>query len=231
VAYIGRQLINGGPGFNDCLVVAEVSPASGPPGALVNERCAINLTSTHAGESLGTTVSWAWDNLRLAYSSMWYTINPDLTKTPHGGLYVAEVPRDASSTPRDIRVQLSDGDPPLGRPTFSPVDYDDRVLFARQRDTSANARADIWVATVPASYDPLTTVAPTQITNGGNTQTTYQLQGIDWSPDGQWLAFTAHPLSSAQSFQIYKIRTDGSQKSVALTNSKKQGYGLTTWRR
>ena len=92
--------------------------------------------------------------------------------------------------------------------------------------------ADIWTVAVAFGYDPAANgpLLAVQITKSGNTQTTYELMNIEWSPDAQWLAFDAMPLSISAARQIYKIRADGSGKSATLTNSKKQGYVLTGWR-
>lgn len=217
------------------IFVADVSYSAGVPTALWTERCLVQPKLDHPGETPYSLISWASDNLRVAYSTEKYVTAADGSIQRQDSVYVAYLPLSTSSdSPYDRKVQFADGDRSVQmNPTFSPVAYSDQLAVARHRDSgSANQSNDIWTVAVPFGYDAAVNgpLLPVQITRSGNTQTTYELMNIEWSPDAQWLAFDAMPLSISAARQIYKIRADGSGKSATLTNSKKQGYILTGWR-
>jgi Tol biopolymer transport system component len=105
------------------------------------------------------------------------------------------------------------------QPVFSQVPYDDRLIFKRIRSLSPYVLYDIWQVTVPSDYTGWR-LPPKAITNKSNTQTTWGMSRVAWSPDGQWIAYTAYQQLYTMSV-TYKLRSDGSGKSVALTNTKK----------
>ena len=49
----------------------------------------------------------------------------------------------------------------------------------------------------------------------------------EWSPDGEYISF----MGSEPPKQIHKVKSDGSERAVKLTNFEApQGYWLTGWR-
>jgi hypothetical protein len=253
IAYLGSLCYaidaDGQCQFKGGLIVGEiVRDSSGLPVAVDNERLVVEVSKTFASQCVDlnpcvyeylTGFSWAPDNQRLAY------VLGQTNRTSSGStsqffvnlVYVPPYPE----LPATTKLSFSDGDQSNGTTlSFSPVkrlDQQGNVYFrlALKRHpvspgNSTSGRCEIWVGEVPSGYNGSNTLVLRRVTTSTNAKDTYFLGNIDWSPDEQWLAYDGY--TSALSLRnLYKIRSDGSGKSIALTNSKKANFYLSGWRK
>jgi hypothetical protein len=217
--------------FKSGLIVGEIArDSSGLPVAVDNERLVVE-----ASASL-TSISWAPDNLRLAYV-VGHTNAVGISEFLINLVYAPPYPE----LPATTKLLFSDGDQSNSTTlSFSPVKRLDqqgnvyfRLALKRHTDAPGNStsgRCDIWVVEVPSGYNGSNPLVPWRVTTSTNAKDTYFMGNIDWSPDEQWLAYDGYT-SGLSLRNLYKIRSDGSSKSIALTNSKKINFYLSGWRR
>jgi hypothetical protein len=215
--------------FKPGLIVGEVvHDSSGLPVGVDNERLVVEVSN----EGL-YSFSWAPDNLRLAY----VLGRANGNGTSEFSINVVYAP-PYPELPATTKLVFSDGDQSNGTTlSFSPVTRLDqqgnayfKLAFKRLTDALGNVRLDVWVVDVPSGYDGSSILVPKRITTASNAKNTYSLGLIGWSPDEQWLVYDGYT-SGSGSRNLYKIRSDGSGKSIALTNSKKASLQLSGWRK
>ena len=173
----------------------------GVPVSLENER----LVVARGNDYLIPFLSWSWDDTRIAYG---------VSVNAFSEIYVVDLSNPL--TPYEVHIE---GGGEVYSPNFSPVD--DRLLL---RQTTRSTCANIYVVHVSLNYDGITPLPAARITKS-------KLQDCpmghpQWSPDGEYISFTG----TVKPSQIHKIKSDGSEKAVKLTNSEAQGYWVTGWR-
>ena len=173
----------------------------GVPVSLENER----LVVARGNDYLIPFLSWSWDDTRIAYG---------VSVQAFHEIYVVDLWNPLS--PYEVHIE---GGGEAYSPNFSPVD--DRLLL---RQTTRSTCADIYVVHVSLNYDGITPLPATRITKSkpqdcptGTPQ---------WSPDGEYISFTGTKIPR----QIHKVKSDGSERAVKLTDSEAQGYCVTGWR-
>lgn len=248
IAYTGKLCYaigtDGQCQFKQGLIVGEVvRDTLGVPSAIQNERLVVEITKTYESQCNGTSActyeylsgfTWAPDNRRLAY-----VVERNSTGQPteffFNIVYAPPYPELPAITP----LAFSDGNQTnRNSVSFSPITKLDgqgnalfNLAFSRLTDARGSVRFDIWTVSIPASYDGTAALVPRRITTSTNARNTYQLVGIDWSPDEQWLAYSGYTNSLYAVLNLYKIRSDGSGKSITLTNSTKSSLVLSGWRK
>lgn len=227
ILHQGRQVVtvDGAAFEQDCLVVGEVvSDAAGAPVFLDNERCAINLTTTHPSESLAAAV-WTSDNDRVVYQTVYRASGYEETR-----MYVAAVPRSATTAISDVRIVIAEPTQAVGGlqwrwyPATSPVSGDHRLAYWRYRNNGGMYRWDLFVVSVPPDYAGEPLPAQAIVTN------ITEARALDWSPDGKWLAYSA--LASGFYHQIFKISVQAGKITALTSNKDKRDYGFAylRWR-
>ncbi len=209
----GTQLAYAGTRYNPALDVIEKgifvgkvkdNDGNGVPDTIENEMMVVE---EGANEYLFPHLSWSWDDTRIAYG---------VSVNAFSEIYVVDLSNPL--TPYEVHIE---GGGYVSTPSFSPRPYDDRLLL---RHTTRSTCADIYVVHVSLNYDGITPLPATQITKSKpqDCPTT----APQWSPDGEYISFTGSKIPK----QIHKIKSDGSEKAVKLTNSEAQGYWVTGWR-
>ena len=210
------QLAYAGTRYNPALDVIEKgifvgkvkdNDGNGVPDTIENEMMVVE---EGANEYLIPFLSWSWDDTRIAYY---------VRESFANEIYVVDV----SMAPPEIYEIHIEGGGYVSTPSFSPRPYDDRLLL-RQKTRFTVSCLDIYVVHVSLNYDGITPLPAARITKS-------KLQDCpmghpQWSPDGEYISFTG----SKSPRQIHKIKSDGSEKAVKLTNSEAQGYWVTGWR-
>lgn len=251
IAYQGKLCYaideNGNCQFRQGLIIGEVvRDSSGVPIGVDNERLVVEVAKTYESQCIGTnpcvweylhSFSWSPDNQRLAYviSRTNRTSNGSFTDYFIYLLNSAPYP----ALPVSTKLVFSDGDQSNRTAlSFSPVTRLDqqgnplfRLAFSRLTDAVGAVRLDIWVTNVPSAYDGSYSLTPKRITTSSNAKNTYELSHINWSPDEQWLAYDGYTSALSLPRNLYKIRSDGSGKTITLTNSKKADLSLSSWRK
>ena len=178
----------------------------GVPVSLENER----LVVARGNDYLIPFLSWSWDDTRIAYG---------VSVKAFSEIYVVDLSNPL--TPYEVHIE---GGGEVHTPNFSPVD--DRLAF-RQR-TSLSGCVDIYVVDLPRGYDGVTALPATQVTKPKNLSRVCPSGVPEWEPNGDYFAFT----DGTHLGQIHKIRSDGTGKSVKLTDNRKQeqGYFVIGWR-
>jgi Tol biopolymer transport system component len=217
----------------DGIVAADVSrDVFGNPLALTNER---RVFSAQSPDYLSGP-SWAPDNQRLAF--VWnksFNTPSGIQFEWHG--FAAYIPQDAAPLPPPTEIAFDNGGRSLGPLNFSPSARTDsqghqifKLALQRLTDTRPYARFDIFTTEIPAGYDGSYVLVSTRLTNSTNAKNFYGGGSVNWSPDGQWLAYVASSGAFGPS-DIYKIRSDGKTKAVNLTNLKtNMAYLIKGWR-
>jgi len=227
VAYIGYRYVLNADGVSwrvdkKGIYVGDVTfDGMGSPVSIINEHLAVPGPSGSNQSILDGSVSWSGDE-RIAYTVV--TVQRDSTGKIVGSthsIYVASVPPGLAEG-SSHKVLLASGLESQYYPQFSPGGVG-RLAFV-QAGGGAQGRSDVWAVSIPPAYDGTYGLTATQITNivgtvRGNPQ---------WSPDADYLAFSVF---GSLGPQIYKIQSDGTGKAVKITNSKKQGYVVSQWRR
>ena len=106
-------------------------------------------------------------------------------------------------------------------PVFSPVD--DRIAYSRWIEVRGAVRNEIF--TIDASSG-----AVTQVTSKRNVGTS-DSRFPSFSPDGRYLSFSSRNVNAFSSFDIYKVRSDGSGKAVNLTSKRDGDFRYHVWRK
>jgi len=217
------------------IVVADVVfDGSNAPVGLWNER---ELIVVNSPDSL-FGLSWAPDNQRLAFAISKMITDPNGTSRWELHPYVAYAPLLSSSDLPTVTEIIFAGGTSEMPPIFSTISRTDsagrqvfKLAFRRLTDTRPYSRYDIFTSEIRADYDGSTALTATRVTNATNAKIFWGASGINWSPDGQWLAYVAAPYGSS-TYDIYKIRSDGATKAINLTNFKvAMDYIIDGWRK
>jgi len=104
-------------------------------------------------------------------------------------------------------------------PNFSPVD--DRIAYFRLVSEHGSLRWDVF--TIDAMSGTVVRVT-TKKNSGTANRHPY------FSPDGRYVAFESGNLTPFTSYDIYRIRSDGSGKAVNLTGKRDGDFRAPVWR-
>ena len=208
----GTQLAYAGTRYNPALDVIEKGifvgkvkdhDDNGVPDTIENEMMVVK---EGANEYLSPLLSWSWDDTRIAYG---------VGGSGLSEIYVVDL--SYPLTPYEVHIEGGGG---VYYPKFSPVD--DRLLFGENTREAAIC-SELYVVDV-SLYDGITPLPMTRITK---TKPQDCPTGAPlWSPDGEYILFSG----SEPPRQIHKVKSDGSERAVKLTNFEAQSYWLTGWR-
>lgn len=178
---------------------------SGRPVGTENQRLIIPLP----GEML---LSWSGDGESIVYNNL----VPDGAGGNQHDLFVFDLMTESSvnvtDTPDASEVE----------PYFSPVD--DRVAYTRLVQIRGSYHWDIFTLDLYSG-------AVVQVTSKKTTGSPANRRA-NFSPDGRYLSFSSGSISGPiMSFDIYKIRSDGSGKAVNLTGKRDGDFRFHVWRR
>jgi hypothetical protein len=215
------------------IVVADVvrDNMTNTPFALINER---RVAEAISPDSLASP-TWAPDDQHLAYSfGRWSS-----SGTVYHAYLVNVPPSTSVETPKPSEIVFSGG-VSLNYLTlrFSPIKITDaqnepsfRLAFQRITDKRPYTRFDIFSCDVPSSYNGSAPLPVKRISNGTNAKNFYDASLGDWSPDGQWLVYSASNGNLYAPHDVYKLKSDGTSKAINLTNLKTSMiYFSTSWR-
>ncbi len=209
----GTQLAYAGTRYNPALDVIEKGifvgdvkdhDFNGVPDTIENEMMVVE---EGANEYLIPFLSWSWDDTRIAYG---------VSVNAFSEIYVVDLSNPL--TPYEVHIE---GGGEVNTPNFSPVD--DRLLL-RQRTRFNASCLDIYVVHVSLNYDGIMPLPATRITMSKPQDC--PMGPPQWSPDGEYISFAGSKIPR----QIHKVKSDGSERAVKLTNSEAQGYWVTGWR-
>ena len=208
----GTQLAYAGTRYNPELAVIEngifvgdvISNAGGQPVGIRDEHMVVE---EGPNEYLNPLLSWSWDDTRITYR-----VGPNFASE----IYVIDLSNPLM--PYEIHIE---GGGLVYTPSFSPVD--DRLLL-RQKTRFTVSCLDIYVVHVSLNYDGITPLPATRITKTNLKDCPTGTP--QWSPDGEYISFAG----SITPRQIHKVKSDGSERAVKLTDSETQGYQVTGWR-
>ena len=210
----GTQLAYAGTRYNPELNVIEkgifvgdvISNAGGQPVGISDEHMVVE---EGPNEYLNPLLSWSWDDTRIAYA-----VGPNFASE----IYVIDLSNPLM--PYEIHIE---GGGLVYTPSFSPRPYDDRLLL-RHTTRSAVSCLEIYVVHVSLNYDGITPLPATRITKSKPQDCPMGIP--QWSPDGEYISFAGTEIPR----RIHKIKSDGSERAVKLTDSEAQGYHVTGWR-
>ena len=102
------------------------------------------------------------------------------------------------------------------RPKYSPDGTKIAFLVNLAPGGADETRQGLWVMDADGSNDTLIRAYSTTVTNGGYT---FASDGphLAWSNDGEWIAFVDAWINSSATFNLYKIRPDGTDETLLAT--------------
>jgi Tol biopolymer transport system component len=219
------------------VVVGEVlRDGANTPLGLLNERRIFGPVSSANASGL----SWAPDSQTLVFAVFNFVTDSDGSNArTERRDYLAWAPPEGATTIAELIFGSGGALNNLNAWSFSPISHTDaqgrdlfKLAFQRLTETKPYARYDIFITEIPNGYDSSYTLTSTRVTNSANAKNFAGAESVNWSPDGQWLAYAASNGNLYAPHDVYKLKTDGSGKAVNLTNLKTStAYYVRAWRK